>query len=67
MPVNLPGRFATRGSACAVHADGLAVRCRIGAGEVLAVADAALWEEGASGDAAPRRAMLERLLTLAAE
>lgn len=46
-PVNLPGRFATRGQAnCRLWADGLAVTCAIGRGRVVALADAALLEPG---------------------
>jgi len=63
MPVNLPGRFVTRNDrACKIAAEGLAARCRIGAGEVLAIADAALLESGTSGDEPHRRAALDRLL-----
>ena len=44
-PVNLPGRFATRGQAnCRLWADGLAVTCAIGKGRVVALADAAVLE-----------------------
>lgn len=44
-PVNLPGRFATRGQAnCRLWADGLAVTCTIGKGRVVALADAAVLE-----------------------
>lgn len=62
IPVNLPGRFAARGPACRLLADGLAARCRIGAGHVLAVADAALLEVGMAGDKTVRSGMLDRLL-----
>jgi hypothetical protein len=63
VPVNLPGRFAIHGApTCRLLAAGLAARCRIGSGEVLAIADAALLEDGTSGDQAQRRAMLERIL-----
>ncbi len=50
-PVNLPGRFATRGQAsCRLWADGLAVTCAVGKGRVLALADAAVLErQDASG------------------
>jgi hypothetical protein len=66
IPVNLAGHFVARSAACAVQSEGLAARCRIGAGEVTAVADAALWDAGTAGDAGTRAAMLERLLTLSA-
>ncbi len=46
-PVNLPGRFATRGQAnCKLWAQGLAVTCSIGKGRVVALADAAVLEQG---------------------
>jgi len=62
IPVNLPGRFAAPGDACALSAEDLVARCRIGAGTVIAIADAALIEDGTDGDDAPRSAMLDRLL-----
>lgn len=62
IPVHLPGRFALRGRACRLLADGLAARCRIGKGVVVAVADAALFEVGTDGENAARSAMLDRLL-----
>lgn len=68
LPVNLPGYFALRpGSGCELLAGGLAARCRIGAGTVLAVADAALFEDGADGDGTDgdgkgRGAMLDTLI-----
>ncbi len=65
IPVNLPGSFALLpGSrSCALDAGGLVAECVIGAGKVLAVADAALLEpvtDEAEGES--RRAMLVRLL-----
>lgn len=63
MPVNQAGSFALRpGSGCALLAGGLAARCRIGAGTVLAVADAALLENGTDGDAPDRLAIFDALL-----
>lgn len=62
MPVHLPGRFVARGSACRLLAEGLAARCRIGAGEVLAIADAALLEVGTTGEEPVRSGALRRLL-----
>ncbi len=45
VPVNLPGRFATRGQDnCRLWGDGLAVTCSIGKGRVFALADAAVLE-----------------------
>lgn len=69
LPVNLPGRFAAAATAdCAGAAEGLVMRCRIGAGRVLAIADAALLEAGAPGDEARRRAiMLDRLIAVLAD
>jgi hypothetical protein len=63
VPVNLPGRFvpAEGASHCRVYARGLAVRCRVGAGTVFAVADAALLEAAPSGNA-DRAAALNAML-----
>lgn len=45
VPVNLPGKFETRGQGnCRLWGDGLAVTCAIGQGRVVAIADAALLE-----------------------
>lgn len=45
VPVNLPGRWQTRGQAnCRLWGDGLAVTCAIGQGRVVALADAAVLE-----------------------
>lgn len=66
MPVNLAGYFIVRDKAadCALQAAALVVRCRIGAGHLVAIADAALLETGTNGDGAGRSMVLERLLTL---
>ena len=63
--VNLPGRFVLAGMAreCALIDRGLAARCRIGAGEVLAVADAAVLESGDPAAIPDRAAALERLIS----
>lgn len=61
--VNLPGRFVAHGADCRLLADGLAARCRIGAGNVLVVADAALLEVGMAGEEAVRSGTLDRLLS----
>jgi len=54
-PVNLPGRFATRGQAnCRLWADGLAVTCAIGKGRVVAMADAAVLERGDPSGTRPK-------------
>jgi hypothetical protein len=43
VPVNLPGRFTTRGQGnCKLWGEGLAASCAIGKGRVIAVADAAV-------------------------
>lgn len=67
-PVNLPGSFALAPGAdgCAIEAAGLAARCRIGTGHVLALADAALLEDTAEGAVSIRPAALDRLLTAVA-
>jgi hypothetical protein len=62
VPVNLPGRFASAGSRCTREAGGLAVSCRIGRGEVLAIADAALLEERHPNDTGKREQALAGLL-----
>ncbi|MEQ1541974.1 MAG: ABC transporter [Novosphingobium sp.] len=54
VPVNLPGRFATRGQDnCKLWGEGLAASCAIGKGRVIAVADAAVLDRD---DPAGRRA-----------
>jgi predicted small secreted protein len=68
LPVNLPGQFALREDqgSCDLGAGGLAVNCRIGAGRVLAIADAALLEPREDDPRAIRSkalsALLDRLL-----
>ena len=64
VPVNLPGSFRLSGNSreCAILAAGLAARCRIGEGLVLAVADAALLEAGQSQAIPIRAAALEALI-----
>ena len=55
VPVNLPGRFETRGQAnCKLWGDGLAVTCAIGRGRVIAVADAALLDRHDPAGTRPR-------------
>ncbi|MDG2003602.1 MAG: ABC transporter [Novosphingobium sp.] len=62
--VNLPGRFVPSGNSreCTLLASGLAARCQIGAGRVLALADAAMLEEAAARAIPLRAAALERLI-----
>lgn len=65
VPVNLPGRFELLASArdCVILGGGLLASCHIGAGRVLAFADAALLEEGPAHSVTIRRAFLHRLIT----
>lgn len=65
MPVNLAGSFAVSGNAgqCRLFADGLAARCRVGKGVVLAVADAALLEPRSGGEDSDHAAALQALLS----
>lgn len=66
MPVDLHGRLVAapaskaRGASCAVLAEGLAARCRIGRGDALIIADAALLD----GHAPDRRARSAALAVL---
>jgi hypothetical protein len=69
VPVNLPGRFrlagkpGIEGDDCALEAEGLLAQCHVGAGEILALADAALWESAQDRrDAGDREIVLKRLL-----
>lgn len=65
VPVNLAGQFARTGAAartCAIRDAGLAARCVIGKGTVLAVADAAVLESGAASGTTARREALHRLV-----
>ena len=63
VPVNLPGRFALlEGAPCTLAAEGLAAECRVGKGRVLAIADAALLEQGDSSDEGARAALFDALL-----
>jgi hypothetical protein len=55
VPVNLPGRLTARegGDCTVVGRDSLAARCRLGAGEVLVIADAALLDHAGPYPGAP--------------
>lgn len=67
IPVDLPGSFALLGkqARCTLAGNGLAARCRVGRGEVIAIADAALLDRDVEAEALPlRRAALDRLLGL---
>lgn len=59
-PVNIPGRFAAVAGAgqCKLVDEGLLAECRVGEGHVLALADAAMLEPEAGGDAAAALAIL---------
>ena len=62
LPVDQAGRFVVRGGACTLLAGGLAVRCAVGKGSVLAVADAALLDEGGEQDRTSRRSALQMIV-----
>lgn len=69
VPVNLPGRFRLTGKSgnaalpCSLEAAGLLADCRLGAGHVVALADAALFEDSRGAqDAQARAALLGNLL-----
>lgn len=65
LPVDQAGRFVARDSACTLLAGGLAAHCAVGEGGVLAVADAALLDEGVEQDRAARRSALQLLVETA--
>lgn len=68
VPVNLAGSFhIIAGSSCAAAPGAVLVRCRVGKGQVVALADAAVLDDPESGDPATRRAALAHLLGLAFE
>lgn len=62
--VNLAGRFvpAQGASHCRVYAEGLAARCEIGAGAIVAIADAALLGPAGGAEADNRAAALNAML-----
>ncbi|SLK05259.1 GldG family protein [Novosphingobium mathurense] len=65
VPVNLPGRFRIRpeDGSCTLEAAGFLAECRVGKGQVIALADAALFEDAHDPrDAQRRRKLLETLL-----
>lgn len=73
VPVNLSGRFRLTGksgngiSRCSLEAEGLLADCNVGAGRVVALADAALFEDSRNPkDAQARAALLKNLLRRAA-
>lgn len=67
VPLNLAGgfRIIAGSSSCAAAPGAVLVRCRVGKGQVVALADAAVLDDPESGDLALRRAALGHLLGLA--
>lgn len=65
-PLNLAGSFRVDpGAACTASSGAVLVRCRIGEGRVVALADAAMLDDPESGDTAARKTALARMLSLA--
>lgn len=63
LPVNLAGRFAaTRASRCRLESARLVADCSIGGGQVLAVADAAVFDGDDAGRSSALVTLLDRLL-----
>lgn len=63
VPVALPGRFTRIGaSTCTIGARGLLAECRIGAGRIVALADAALFDPRQDDATAARGQALRALL-----
>ena len=61
LPVNLPGQFARIGdTSCRIEAQNIIATCRIGRGQVVAVADAAVFDGDDAGRAAVWGALLEQ-------
>lgn len=61
LPVNLPGRFAPApASTCRIEAEGVIARCSTGAGSVLAVADAAVFDAAPADGSAALAALMAR-------
>lgn len=68
LPVNLAGRFAAhREGDCVIEAQGVAARCRVGKGVVLAIADAALLENVAPEHVEERARTLAEALEMLAD
>ncbi len=66
VPVALAGSFGVApGAACTSAGGGVLVRCRLGKGSVVALADAAVLDDPEAGDTGPRQDALGRLLALA--
>ena len=63
MPVDLPGSFAAGPDAeCRLLSGGLVAQCRIGKGQVIALADAAVLDDAEDANLSPRREALRGLL-----
>lgn len=64
IPIDQAGRFVLLDGAkdCEIITAGLAARCRVGGGQVLAIADAALLDEGAPQERMVRSSALEMLV-----
>lgn len=58
VPVDLNGSLASTGPECRIEAGGLIARCRIGAGHALVLADAAVLDPAAPGQAEALGALL---------
>lgn len=65
LPVALPGRFVASGKSgdCVPRDQGLAALCRIGAGRVIAIADAAVFEDVDEASVPERREALLQLIS----
>ncbi len=69
IPVRLSGTFAVRENPgqCVLGGEGLVAQCRIGRGQIVAIADAALLGNRAEEEQGLRRAALHKLLDLLTE
>ena len=68
IPLDLAGSFRLRpGARCALSGDAVLVRCRIGKGHVVALADAAVLDDPEGGALDARRAALRKLMALGFE
>lgn len=68
VPLNMAGSFRFRaGAPCEAVSGAVVARCRIGKGQVVALADAAVLDDPEGGDLETRRVALGRLLGMAFE
>lgn len=66
IPVDLAGTLRlSPGAACTLAGGGLLARCRLGKGQVVVLADAAVLDDPEEGETGPRKVALGRLLALA--